>query len=154
MGARRRVWATGRGAEGRLEMGLATRYELPQTATGVHYLAGLCGRRALAAAFRERPPQPPIWRHPHFGIERAQQPRAVGIRHQNRLPRLAIVCACGECSVVVGVFGYPKEDAARIAVEVVRAFLAAKDAEEMKVVFCCFSEWDKRVYEGLVDKTV
>jgi O-acetyl-ADP-ribose deacetylase (regulator of RNase III) len=51
------------------------------------------------------------------------------------------------------VFGYPVEDAAKIAVREVREFLAAKDAkdtEEMEVIFCCFSEGDKRVYEMLL----
>ena len=49
------------------------------------------------------------------------------------------------------------EDAAKIAVEEVREFLSpAEDAEsaEMEVIFCCFSEWDKKVYEGLIYKTV
>jgi O-acetyl-ADP-ribose deacetylase (regulator of RNase III) len=51
------------------------------------------------------------------------------------------------------VYGYPIEAAAKIAVGVVREFLATKntkDAEEMEVVFCCFSERDKRVYESIV----
>ena len=48
-------------------------------------------------------------------------------------------------------------NAAKIAVEEVREFLSpAEDAEsaEMEVIFCCFSEWDKKVYEGLIYKTV
>ena len=62
--------------------------------------------------------------------------------------------------ISTGVYGYPIEDAAKIAVREVREFFAAKDAEEcctggpvrpeMEVIFCCFSEWDKRVYEGIV----
>ena len=50
-------------------------------------------------------------------------------------------------------YGYPIEDAAKIAVREVKAFLAAKnakDAEGMEVVFCCFSERDKSVYEDLL----
>jgi O-acetyl-ADP-ribose deacetylase (regulator of RNase III) len=49
-----------------------------------------------------------------------------------------------------GVYGYPKEAVAQIAVREVGVFLAAKnvkDAEVMEVVFCCFSERDKSVYE-------
>ena len=45
------------------------------------------------------------------------------------------------------------QDAAKIAVQEVRAFFAAKnakDAEEMEVVFCCFSERDAAVYEKLL----
>jgi len=55
--------------------------------------------------------------------------------------------------ISTGVYGYPIEDAAKIAVREVKAFLAAKnakDAEEMEVVFCCFSERDKRVYGMLL----
>jgi O-acetyl-ADP-ribose deacetylase (regulator of RNase III) len=53
--------------------------------------------------------------------------------------------------ISTGVYSYPIEDAARIAVREVREFLAAKDAkgaEEMEVVFCCFLPRDKMVYEG------
>ena len=55
--------------------------------------------------------------------------------------------------VSTGIYGYPIEDAAKIAVREVKEFLAAKnakDAEEMEVIFCCFSERDKRVYEDVV----
>ena len=71
--------------------------------------------------------------------------------------------------ISTGVYGYPIEDAAKIAVREVGEFLAAKntkDAEnagaaqsgrarspsapQMEVIFCCFSERDKRVYESLM----
>ena len=55
--------------------------------------------------------------------------------------------------ISTGVYGYPIEEAAKIAEGEVEKFLAAKnakDAKEMEVVFCCFSEWDKRVYESIV----
>ena len=45
--------------------------------------------------------------------------------------------------ISTGIYGYPIEEAAKIAVREVEEFLAAKnakDAEEMEVVFCCFSE--------------
>ena len=51
--------------------------------------------------------------------------------------------------ISTGVYGYPIEAAAKIAVREVREFLAAKnekDAEEMEVIFCCFSERDANVY--------
>ena len=54
--------------------------------------------------------------------------------------------------ISTGIYGYPKEDAAEIAVREVKAFLAAKnakDAEEMEVVFCCFSDFDRNVYTQL-----
>ena len=56
--------------------------------------------------------------------------------------------------ISTGVYGYPIEDAAKIAVGVVREFSSRAEnpgnAEEMEVIFCCFSERDKRVYENLL----
>ena len=47
-----------------------------------------------------------------------------------------------------GVYGYPIEDAAKIAVREVSTFLESHP--DVEVIFCCFSERDKRVYESLV----
>ena len=80
--------------------------------------------------------------------------------------------------ISTGIYGYPKEAAAQIAVREVKAFLATKNAEiakgegrapllghplrgqpavwespsrpQMEVVFCCFSERDAAVYKSLV----
>ena len=64
--------------------------------------------------------------------------------------------------ISTGVYGYPIEEAAQIAVREVREFLSRASAsalcatagkeetEEMDVIFCCFSERDKRVYEACV----
>ena len=65
--------------------------------------------------------------------------------------------------ISTGIYGYPIEDAAKIAVGEVRRFLApaesAEGAEEvsvcprvpqMEVIFCCFSERDMRVYQSIV----
>ena len=50
-------------------------------------------------------------------------------------------------AISTGVYGYPKDAAARIAVGTVRAFAAASLRE---VVFCCFSEDDRLRYERLL----
>lgn len=50
-------------------------------------------------------------------------------------------------AISTGVYGYPKDAAARIAVETVRAFDATSVRE---VVFCCFSEADRERYEALL----
>ena len=49
--------------------------------------------------------------------------------------------------ISTGVYGYPIEDAAKIAVHETNAFLAAHDIE---VVFCCFSDRDQQVYEAIL----
>ena len=52
-------------------------------------------------------------------------------------------------SISTGVYGYPIELAAPLAVETVRATLPAVPAME-QVVFCCFSPADLRVYENIL----
>ncbi|WP_193212415.1 O-acetyl-ADP-ribose deacetylase [Luteolibacter marinus] len=48
-------------------------------------------------------------------------------------------------SISTGVFGYPVEDAARIAVATVGGFLAGVEVP-LEVTFCCFSRGDLEVY--------
>jgi O-acetyl-ADP-ribose deacetylase (regulator of RNase III) len=50
-------------------------------------------------------------------------------------------------SISTGVYGYPKDEAARIAVDTVRAHVAQSVRE---VIFCCFSEEDRQRYEALL----
>ena len=58
--------------------------------------------------------------------------------------------------ISTGVYGYPIEDAAKIAVREVQAAVSARafarpdTAADMEVVFCCFSERDKAVYDRIV----
>ena len=73
--------------------------------------------------------------------------------------------------ISTGVYGYPIEDAAKIAVREVKSFLTrilqpkavreadalagvrrrgAECAEDMEVIFCCFSERDVKVYQAIV----
>lgn len=53
-------------------------------------------------------------------------------------------------SISTGVYGYPFEDAARIAVATVRDALPELEAIR-DVVFCCFSAGDAAVYRRLLD---
>ena len=50
--------------------------------------------------------------------------------------------------ISTGVYGYPLEDAAKIAIREVSAFLVIHP--EMEVTFCCFSKRDAEVYEKFV----
>ncbi len=49
--------------------------------------------------------------------------------------------------ISTGVYGYPKRDAAKIAVETVKSF-SAKHIK--KVVFCCFGEDDAAIYHETI----
>ena len=51
-------------------------------------------------------------------------------------------------SISTGVYGYPKAQAARIAVDTVRAH---RPVSLERVVFCCFSDADAALYRGLVE---
>ena len=65
---------------------------------------------------------------------------------------LALAAENGSKSVAfpcisTGIYGYPIEDAAKIAVREAEAFLATRDIE---IVFCCFSSGDRKIYEELL----
>ncbi len=53
--------------------------------------------------------------------------------------------------ISTGVYGYPAESAARIAVDAVKV-AAAKRPSVSSVVFCCFSAADLSLYLGLLDQ--
>ena len=89
---------------------------------------------------------------------------ALALAAENGCKSIAFPC------ISTGVYGYPIEAAAKIAVREVREFLtripqpkAVREADAlagvrrreaenamMEVVFCCFSERDRRVYENLL----
>lgn len=50
-------------------------------------------------------------------------------------------------AISTGVYGYPKEDAAEIAVKTVKAWLAENEAYDMEVIFSCFDEKTKLLYQ-------
>ena len=51
--------------------------------------------------------------------------------------------------ISTGVYGYPKEAAAQVAVKAVREWLSAHRAE-IEVTFCCFLPKDKHIYDALL----
>ena len=50
-------------------------------------------------------------------------------------------------AISTGVYGYPKEAATKIAVDTVNAWLDANPGYDMQVIFSCFDEWTKKLYE-------
>ena len=59
--------------------------------------------------------------------------------------------------ISTGIYGFPKEASAKIAVREVEEFLfptktQRRREEELEVIFCCFTERDKEVYERLLLK--
>jgi O-acetyl-ADP-ribose deacetylase (regulator of RNase III) len=54
-------------------------------------------------------------------------------------------------SISTGIYGYPIELAAEVAVSAVRAAVADHPAVE-EVIFCCFSTGDLRVYERILQR--
>jgi O-acetyl-ADP-ribose deacetylase len=51
--------------------------------------------------------------------------------------------------ISTGIYGYPKEQAAAVAVQTVKDFLA-KSPHEIDVTFCCFSAGDLNIYNILL----
>ncbi|GJQ63865.1 MAG: macro domain-containing protein [Melioribacteraceae bacterium] len=52
-------------------------------------------------------------------------------------------------SISTGIYGYPKEAAAEIAVKTVNDFINKNDSIE-KIIFCCFSKEDSDIYIKLL----
>lgn len=61
---------------------------------------------------------------------------------------LALQCVAFPC-ISTGVYGYPPDEAALIAVRTVRVVLAS-GSPVREVLFCCFSEDDRQRYECLL----
>ncbi len=53
--------------------------------------------------------------------------------------------------ISTGIYKYPKDQAAEIAVKAVKHFLL-NDKTLQRVIFCCFSEDDYKVYQGLLNQ--
>lgn len=78
------------------------------------------------------------------------EPELLAACYRNSL-ELAVANNCRSIAfpcISTGIYGYPIEAAAEIAIREVRAFLAVHP--EMEVIFCCFLKRDAEVYENLV----
>ncbi|HEV3383819.1 MAG TPA: O-acetyl-ADP-ribose deacetylase [Gemmata sp.] len=84
----------------------------------------------------------PIYRDGRQGEEHLLQScyrEALKLSVENRLGSIAFPC------ISTGIFGYPKEEACRIAIATVRDWLNSHDLPR-EVVFCCYSAADGQVY--------
>ena len=87
----------------------------------------------------------PVWHGGHAG--EAQKLRScythcLDLAAQHGLKTLAFPC------ISTGVYGYPKEAAAEIALQAVRAHPALEQLDE--IIFCCFSPADLAIYQRLI----
>mgnify|MGYP000849305338 FL=1 len=60
----------------------------------------------------------------------------------------------GLCSVSTGVFGYPKEEAARLVVSVIDRWLGAHPEAGLRIVICAFAQEDVDAYEDALTTAV
>ena len=85
----------------------------------------------------------PVW---HGGNH--QEPTLLANCYRNSL-ELAIkhdIKTIAFPGISTGVYGYPKDQAAQIAVMIMREYEKKFD----EIIACCFSEGDKKLYEGLL----
>jgi O-acetyl-ADP-ribose deacetylase len=84
----------------------------------------------------------PVYEDGHRGepaLLRSCYEEALRLAHEHRAESIAFPC------ISTGVYGYPKDEACRIAVDAVVAWL--RDHEHPgRVVFCCFGPTDARLY--------
>jgi O-acetyl-ADP-ribose deacetylase (regulator of RNase III) len=88
----------------------------------------------------------PVW---HGGTQGEPQLLASCYRSSLELAAANGIRTLAFPSISTGVYGYPIELAARVAVSSVRA-VVLELAAMREVVFCCFSQGDLRIYEKLL----
>lgn len=88
----------------------------------------------------------PVWRGGHAGelaLLEACYRNSLALALEHGVRRIAFP------SISTGVYGYPKEAAARVAVAVMREFESRFD----EIIACCFSAGDKALYDRILAET-
>ena len=90
----------------------------------------------------------PVWRGGNSG-----EPQLLASAYRNSLvaARHFRAQSIAFPAISTGVYGYPREEAAGVAVQTVREW-CGESTEPERVVFCCFSEADKAVYDALLSR--
>lgn len=91
----------------------------------------------------------PVWRggtHGEAELLAACYRNSLQVGAENGIATLAFP------SISTGIFGYPIELAARVAVNTVRSTLKTVGGFA-EIIFCCFSEGDLQVYEEVLNET-
>ena len=70
--------------------------------------------------------------------------RSLELADEHQLESIAFPC------ISAGIFGYPLEEASRIAVDSVRAFLAKQPSSLSEVIFCTFTQEQYDLYTRLL----
>jgi O-acetyl-ADP-ribose deacetylase (regulator of RNase III) len=90
----------------------------------------------------------PVWhqgQHNEAALLASCYRRSLELAAEAGLTSVAFPC------ISTGVYGYPPEQAAPLAIRTVQETLAALPGIQ-EVVFCCFSEEDRARYEGLLNR--
>lgn len=89
----------------------------------------------------------PVWQdgqHGEANLLASCYCRSLEIASQNQLTTIAFPC------ISTGVYGYPHQETARVAVEAVRDFIKSPNPLE-KVIFCCFLRKDYDIYNLILN---
>lgn len=88
----------------------------------------------------------PVWNGGHKGEAeklRSCYANSLRIAAGHQLASIAFPC------ISTGIYCFPANQAAQIAVEAVREFLTTPSSLK-RIIFCCFAEADRRHYEALI----
>jgi O-acetyl-ADP-ribose deacetylase (regulator of RNase III) len=89
----------------------------------------------------------PVWRGGGKGEEallRSCYTRSLEVALENGIRTIAFPC------ISTGVYGYPKQLAAQVAVAAVTEFLERRPGSSIDVTFCCFSRGEYEIYKALL----
>ena len=88
----------------------------------------------------------PVWNDGKSGVHeklRSCYANSLRIAAEHNLKSIAFPC------ISTGIYRFPLDQAAQIAIETVRAFMKTPSSLQ-QIIFCCFAEVDRQRYEALL----